>query len=56
MTIIDNFIDKARGILFSDKPYQDKLNVFIQFLESKVEHTPELTMMKLTKPNSLLIS
>ena len=41
MTIIDNFIDKARGILFSDKPYQDKLNVFIQFLESKVEHTPE---------------
>jgi AcrR family transcriptional regulator len=41
MTIVDNFIDKARGILFSDKPYQEKLNVFIQFLESKVEHTPE---------------
>ena len=41
MTIVDNFIEKARGILFSDKPYQEKLNVFIQFLESKAQHTHE---------------
>jgi AcrR family transcriptional regulator len=41
MTIVDNFVDKAHGILFSDKPYQVKLNVFIQFLESMVKHTPE---------------